>query len=169
VPNSAADIVVFDKWPGKSLPGTGQVEAQECKVPSKISYSETRNGESQWGFSIDEYSTILQWTKMELMPHSPAKQLAVLRSLFEGLGVLKGLQQRNGLESEIPKHLIMNATEIIEDYLYKVAVQWQDYMTLLGAGTLLDVDLDIVVTHPTVGGSPFLPSAHCHRCGTTTR
>ena len=138
-------------------------------MPSKISYSETRNGERQWGFSIDEYSTTLEWTKMELIPHSPVKQLAILQSLLEGLGVLKGFQQRNDLESEIPKHLVMNATEIIEDYLYRVAVEWHDYMAARGAGTLPNVDLDIVVTHPTVGGSPLLPSAHCHRCGTTMR
>jgi hypothetical protein len=169
VPNSAADIEVFDIWPGRSGPDASVAEARERKVPSKISYSKTPNRERQWGFSIDEYSTTLEWTKMELMPHSPAKQLANLRTLFNGLSILNGLQQRNDLESEIPKHLVMNATEIIEDYLYRVAVEWHAYMARKGSGTLPNIDLDIVVTHPTVGGSPFLPSAHCTRCGTTTR
>jgi hypothetical protein len=157
VKNSASNINVLDQWPGRLPSGIGdRQEVGERKVPSKISYSVTQNGERQWGFSIDSTSTVLEWTKMELMPHSPGTQLVVLRNLLGGLSMLRSFQERGDLENEIPQHLILSTTDIIEDYLYKIAVEWYHQMVLQGAVMLEDIDLDIVVTHPTVRYSPFL-------------
>jgi hypothetical protein len=143
--NPIQDIVVFDKWPGRE-----GGERALLKVPSKISYSRTVKGERQWGYSIDEFSTILQWTKLELMPQSPTKELAVLQGLLGGLVLLKEFQKRNNLDNEIPKHLVKNASDVIQDYLYRIAREWHGYMTAEAAAALPNLDLDIVITHPVV-------------------
>jgi hypothetical protein len=149
VPNSDEKITVFERWPG-NIDERGMAEAIHRKVPSKISYSETLNGQKQWGYSMDIGSTILEWTKLELMPHSPAKQLEVLRELLDGLNLLKGFQQHDELENEVPKHFIKNAVDVIQDYLYRVATEWHGHMRAEGRGTLHELDLDIVITHPIV-------------------
>jgi hypothetical protein len=172
VANSAEDIIVFYKWPDRTESGTGSAERRELKVPSKISYTETDNNEKQWGYSIDGHSTVLKWTKLELMPQSPATQLNMLRYLAKGLGHFRGFQKPKTLDNETQMHLAMSATDIIEDYLYNVASEWHGHMVGAGSHTLRNIDLDIVVTHPTVRLSygealdPFL-TFDCNRHGTT--
>jgi len=164
VKKSIEDLTVFDKWPGQGG------EVQRFKVPSKLSYSETHSGQRQWGYSIDKKSTILGWTKLELMPQSPGKELTLLRNLLEGLILLKKFQQSDELDSEMPKHLVKNASEVIRDYLDKVAKEWYGHMTGTGASTLRNIDLDIVVTHPIVRLPQehlFLRSANSQSRGTT--
>lgn len=119
------------------------------KVPSQISYSETNKGNTQWGFSIDEHSHVLQWTKLELMPRSPAKELAVLRNLLNGGKLLENL---NDLEREVPKHLTRSANEVIQDFLSRVVKEWQQYMKANAHEVLSEMPLDIVVTYPVSWG-----------------
>jgi hypothetical protein len=153
---SAGDIDVFQSWPKRSESGSAITDRNEGKVPSRISYSKTNTGEKQWGFSIQSRSTVLEWTKLELMPRSPAQQLATLRQLVNGLW---DIQPRTGSETEVPKHLVKNATQIIQDYLYRVAVRWHEYMEENHKGVLSNIDTDFVVTHPTASAPFYVPSS----------
>jgi hypothetical protein len=165
VQNPPQDIKLLEQWPGKPSVEQESTAEEECtaerrgtaiteviapKVPSEISYSQSRNRQKQWGFSIDEYSTVLKWTKLELMPHSPTTQLAVLKNLLKDLSVLKELQKHNDFDNKIENHLVKSVVDIISDYLFRVASEWHGCMTAVGAGALPNLDLDIVVTHPTV-------------------
>ena len=74
----------------------------------------------------------------------------MLRNLLKGLNLLEEFQQRDELDCEIPKHFVRNASEVIQDYLDKVAKEWYRHMAGTGTATLGNIDLDIVITHPIV-------------------
>jgi hypothetical protein len=161
IPN-ASEIKVFKKWPtiNQKVPQNAALaegnpvgaEARESKVPSKISYSETVNGQEQWGHSIDSKSKVLLWTKLELMPLSAVNQLEALRHLFEGMSALKdSFCEGDNVDLEIQKRLVRSPGKIIEDFLYQIATTWHQHMEKFSGGALSNVDLDIVVTLPTVG------------------
>jgi hypothetical protein len=72
-----ADVVVFRNWP----------EMDEPIVPSGISYSKSSSIKKckQWGWSIDDNSKVLRWTKLEFEHRMIRKELEVLQELIKGL------------------------------------------------------------------------------------
>lgn len=143
-PLSVADLRSFRNWPGKDAE----------KVPSSYSYSKTSRQarKKQWGYSIDDQSRVLRWTKLELEPRETKKELEELRELVQGLNLVKKLKENRdtGKVDEIPRHISKDAIEIIRDYLSKIARAWRDHMTSRSASVLTEVPLDIVITHPAV-------------------
>lgn len=123
---------------------------EERKVPSQISYAATSSGKKQWGFSIEPGSNVFGWTKMELMPQSPAKELLVLCRLLEGQKLIQDLHSVDRFPLAVPRHLIKDAGEVIEDFLSRVARQWHSYMTKEGNVALEEIVLDVIVTFPAV-------------------
>jgi hypothetical protein len=108
------------------------------------------NTKEQWGFSIDENSTVSKWTKLELMPQPAAKELEVFSKLLEGLSQLKQFQRSDGAEGDIPKYLIKTSSEIIEDFLKRVAKHWRTFMRGQARVVFQNVPVDIAITHPAV-------------------
>jgi hypothetical protein len=123
---------------------------EERKVPSQISYSETRNQKDQWGFSIDGNSEVFRWTKLELMPQSATRELEVLGNLLKGASLLQALHKSETLDGEVPIHLVKSSGEVIEDFLENVALHWHKSVTLNSDVVFDDVPLDIVISHPVV-------------------
>jgi hypothetical protein len=138
------DLTVFRNWPGTN--------AQ--KVPSAYSYSRTSVERKcrQWGYSIDDDSQVMRWTKLELEPRTTVKELEVLRELLKGLDLVNKLRANDNAAStnDIPQHISRDAGDIVREYLGKVAKEWYLYIRGQGKYTLDTVPLDIVVTHPAV-------------------
>lgn len=146
LPSKITDISSISDWPG-----TGDVNDRgDPKVPSVISYSRTPKKCKQWGFSIDEDSTTLSWTKLELRPQPAAKELAALQELLKGLPLLHDLMKSEDLDMQIPRQIIRNPQGVVRDYLGNVAGYWRDYITKETRHVLDAVPLDIVITHPAV-------------------
>jgi hypothetical protein len=142
---SAEEIIVFRAWPGK----------EALKVPSAFSYSRTSSERrcKQWGYSIDDNSQVMRWTKLELEPRTAINELDVLRELTKGLDLIRELQNNEdaGIMNEIPRHIARDSGDLVKDYLSKVTREWYQYMRSKGKHTLENVPLDIVITHPAVG------------------
>jgi len=154
---------VLTNWPHK----------EASKVPSAMSYSSSPQRCKQWGYSIDDDSTVLRWTKLELKPRSTAKELTVLRELLKGLELVRELQEQDDLTMEIPTHVTRNAKGVVRDFMGYVARFWRDTMISNGKFALDEVPLDIVITHPAVClayvASFVLMVLQFHRNGLTTR
>jgi hypothetical protein len=131
---------VLTNWPQK----------EASKVPSAISYSTSPKKCKQWGYSIDDDSVVLRWTKLELRPRSTVKELAVLRELLNGLKLMKELQEEDDLGKEIPVHVIRNAKGVIRDFIDRIGRYWRENMISNGKFALNEVPLDLVITHPAV-------------------
>ena len=134
------NLEVVTNWLGKEGP----------KVPSAISYSPTSGGCKQWGYSIDDNSTVLRWTKLELRPRSTVKELSVLRELVKGLKLVQELEEQDDLDEGIPMHVTKNAKAVVRDYISHVGRHWHKSMGAEGKFALDEVHLDIVITHPAV-------------------
>lgn len=93
---------------------------------------------------------------MDLEPQSTIKELEVVRELVKGLDLLKELQTNEdaALRNDIPRHISKDSTDVVRDYLGKVAREWALYMRNQGRHVLENVPLDIVITHPVVGYFP---------------
>ncbi|QDS75662.1 hypothetical protein FKW77_007196 [Venturia effusa] len=138
-------VEVLDTWPRQTNP----------KVPSAISYDKIRSGQpskAQWGYDIDNTSTVIRWTKSSLGRQKPLTELRALKSLAENLKLVNDLRvQRNLLghtDKDIPPHLSKSAPDIVSDYLSELARCWHSHIVGLGQFTLEHVPLDIVITHP---------------------
>lgn len=133
-----SDIRAVDIWPG----GIGD------KVPSEYTYS--ANSGQSWGYGIGNNAYVIRWTKLEL--EKPARLdalLALSRTIGEAGQLNFGPQ--NVVRSEIPRHLIRNASNIVTDYLYEVAlVARRDIESLKDPQTLSQFPIDFVITHPAV-------------------
>jgi hypothetical protein len=144
---SPDDVKIFRNWPG-----------QDAKiVPSAISYSTSTTTRrcKQWGWSIDDNSGVLRWTKLEFEHRTKLKELEVFQELIKGLDLVKTLQNSATTgEAEIPKQISKNAEDVVRDYLNKIARQWFQYMRSEGRFTLEQVHLDIILTHPAVSKRP---------------
>ena len=141
---SVNDIKVLRTWPTK--------EAK--KVPSAYSYSPSAKGRKQWGYSIDDDSLVMRWTKLELehKHRTATKELDDLGKLINGLNLINELwgDENAGVTNNVPRHLGKNAGDVVGDYLGKVAKEWYVYMKKRGRNILSNVPLDIVITHPAV-------------------
>lgn len=133
---------------------TNWPEKEAGKVPSLISYSPAPRGHEQWGFSIDDDSIVLRWTKLELRPRSTSKELIVLRELLKGLQLVQQLQEQDDLEQPIPTHVTRNARGVVRDFFEYIGRYWRGNLKKGGKFALDEVPLDIVLTHPAVW-SPF--------------
>ncbi|ORY17005.1 hypothetical protein BCR34DRAFT_611282, partial [Clohesyomyces aquaticus] len=129
-------VHVFRKWP----------ERDELKVPSAISFSESPEGRSQWGFDIDVKSKVFKWTKMQLTTREPIKELKVLADLINDMNLITAL--RHGRHTEVPDHLRKSSEDVLEEYMEKVSREWYFHMTTGGIHMLDQVPLDMVITHP---------------------
>lgn len=141
-----SDVTVFRNWPDNS---------KHAKiVPSAISYSRSSAASNcrQWGWSIDDNSKVLRWTKLEFEPRSRLKELEVLQELVKGLDLLNALQSdsQSTTRNDIPQEVSKKAEDVARDYLNKIAREWYQYMRSQGRYTLERVRLDIVLTHPAV-------------------
>jgi hypothetical protein len=138
------DVTVFRNWP----------EANAKKVPSEYSYSKTSVEKRcrQWGYSIDDESQVMRWTKLELEPRTTVRELEVLRELVKGLDLVNELRANENAANtnDIPRHISRDAGDIVRDYLLEVAREWYLYIKSQSRHTLDTVPLDIVVTHPAV-------------------
>jgi hypothetical protein len=119
------------------------------KVPSAISYSASKEMK-QWGSSIAPHSIVFTWTKLELMPQSPAHELLILRKLLEGLPELQMLEQSVPSSRQVPRHLAKTASEVIEDFLQRIAGEWYKFMSAKAKTNLAENVLDVIVTFPVV-------------------
>jgi hypothetical protein len=142
---SVKDITVFKWWPER--------EAQ--KVPSKYSYSRTTTRRRQWGYSIDDKSQVMQWTKLDLVQRKPPQELDVLRGLLKGLDLVDRLRadENASVENEIPRHISKDSWEVMRDYLVQVSEEWHRHMKSQGKHILDRVPIDIVISYPAVGSS----------------
>ncbi|CZR58710.1 uncharacterized protein PAC_08602 [Phialocephala subalpina] len=136
------DSVVFREWPEVSMQ----------RVPSKISYSPTNPDThcSQWGWSIDKGSRVLEYTKLELEPRSTLEELVNLRDSLKGLDLLRELRVNDeiAISNDVPIHITKSAEDVVMDYLSKVTRAWWQHMFSQGRYTLECVPLDLVITYP---------------------
>jgi hypothetical protein len=140
-----SDLVVFKFWPG------ADVEF----VPSVYSYSRTDPGtrKAQWGWSIDDNSKILKWTKLELQPQDTKTELSQLKELTKGLDLLRQLRrnEEEGVWDDVPQHITKSAEDVVRDFLTKVSRVWYQHMKSQNNQYVLEqVPLDLVITHPAV-------------------
>jgi len=142
---SLSDLRVFRGWPERDAP----------MVPSAISYSNTSSVRRcrQWGYSIDDRSLVMRWTKLELEPRTTLKELDILRGLVEGLDLISELRANESaaIMNDIPRHISKTPWEIIKDYLSHITKEWYLDCRSQGRFTLDQVPLYIVATHPPVG------------------
>lgn len=141
---SSRDVNVYNGWPEKT--------AQ--KVPSDFSYSATKKRRcKQWGFSIDEGSRVMRWTKLRLVPGTIAQELDILLEGVKGLDLAEKLLEieNAGSEADVPVHLPKYPEDIVRDYLSEVTREWYRYMRSQARHALNQVPLDIVISHPAVG------------------
>ncbi|KAK3311887.1 hypothetical protein B0H66DRAFT_486708 [Apodospora peruviana] len=143
-PSFPNDIHIFDKWTGGGEAG---------KIPSAISYSKTPRGCKQWGNDIDEQdSNVLLWTKLELQPQKPLKELESLKEALNGLRLIEALREDDnaGVKSDIPLHIIKSPHEVVQDFLQNIAREYYLYMRSRNEFVIHrgNVPVDIVITHP---------------------
>lgn len=172
------EINVFHRWPGGGRgtePGTARSTTQGTvqntapgktlidKVPSVYSYSKASGpGEyKQWGYSISDNTSVVQWTKLELEPRTTLRELEVLRDLVKGLDLLKELRANKDAArmNDVPRYLPKDSGDVVRDYLGKVAREWYLYMRAQRHVTET-IPIDIVLTHPAVN----LPFWHVLKC-----
>lgn len=141
----ATELKVYRDWPEKT--------AQ--KVPSAYSYSKADSAKQreQWGYSINENSQVIRWSKLDIGPRTTTRELEVLRDLVTGLDLVNKLHrtEQDFRANDVPQHLSKDSSDVIRDYLGKVARKWyQSMKTGPGRNALDNVPLDIVITHPAV-------------------
>ncbi|CAK7208180.1 hypothetical protein SEUCBS140593_000086 [Sporothrix eucalyptigena] len=133
------DIHVVQNWPG----------ASEVKVPSQISYSNSKQRLLQYGYSIDEDSEVLSKTKLELQDgNDRGRELTTFTQTLHGLASLR-LNDANAIAGRIPRHLAKTAEDIVQDYLERIAdVTYDDMINTLGRAVPEQIPIDMVITHP---------------------
>lgn len=133
------DIHVVQNWPG----------ASEVKVPSQISYSNSKNRLLQYGYSIDDDSEVLSKTKLELQDsRDRGRELTTFTQTLHGLASLR-LNDANAIAGRIPRHLAKTAEDIVQDYLERIAdVTYDDMINTLGRAVPEQIPIDLVITHP---------------------
>ncbi|CAK7228219.1 hypothetical protein SCUCBS95973_006807 [Sporothrix curviconia] len=133
------DIHVVQNWPG----------ASEVKVPSQISYSDSKQRLMQYGYNIDEDSEVLSKTKLELQDtNDRGRELTTFTQTLHGLASLR-LNDANSIAGRIPRHLAKTAEDIVQDYLEHISeVTYDDMINTLGRAVPEQIPIDIVITHP---------------------
>ena len=145
-------LTVFRNWPGRAAQKVDIEKLDIERVPSQFSYSNTKNGCQQWGWSIDDDSNVLRWTKLDLEPRSPVGELEVLSHLMKGLDLVRELRANKNaaITNDIPRHIARSSEDVVQDYLGRVAREWYMHMKGKTIHTLQRVPIDLVITHPAV-------------------
>jgi hypothetical protein len=133
---------IYREWPG----------GESTKVPSAISYSKAKTGKLQWGHDIDVDSQVLRWTKLELQQQTKTVELRQLRDTVRGLRMMAAFRadELAGANQDTPDHLGLDAEDIVTDFLRKVVRKWLEFMQADSAVVLINVPIDLVITHPGV-------------------
>ncbi|CAK7244917.1 MAG: hypothetical protein STHCBS139747_006480, partial [Sporothrix thermara] len=133
------DIHVVQNWHGGS----------EVKVPSQISYSNSKQRLKQYGYSIDFDSDVLSKTKLELQDSNDrGRELTTFTQTLHGLASLR-LNDANSIAGRIPRHLAKTAEDIVQDYLERIAdVTYDDMINTLGRAVPEQIPIDVIITHP---------------------
>jgi hypothetical protein len=145
-PVALSQVKVFKTWPSKNDP----------KVRSEISYSlATTDADDvnyrQWGYSIDDKSKVLRWTKLELFDDRlPIEGLQNLSELLRALPEIKALHGGKAKTDDLPRHLSKSTEDIIETFLGYIAREWKSSITTEMRHVLERAPIDLVVTHPAV-------------------
>ena len=138
------DLEVFTGWSG----GSGNP-----KIPSEISYSKGTNRSRQPGKDAERHKLVLHWTKLELETRRPATELEALLEAVQGLSLVKRLREvaDADINHEAPTHLTKSPSDIVKDFLLKIARQY--YLHMKGQSSALiggQIPLDVALTHPAV-------------------
>lgn len=129
-----SDIHVVQSWPG----------AIEPKVPSRYTYS--ANDGHNWGYGIGDNAYVMEWTKLKLQRQTTAK---ALQGLVQTMVEEEKLSFRNN--TQIPRHLIRDAPDVVTDYLYEVAkCVLSDIRSETAREAIMQFPMDFVITHPAV-------------------
>lgn len=135
-------IKVVDRWGNNN----------QVKVPSLYTYSAS-NGE-RWGFDIGDDAFVIRWSKLELGRRSPLEALSMLERTIEKAGNLD-----LGPHGMFPGHLMRGTTDVITDYLRKVAYCVRLHIEKnAGEVALKEFPIDLIVTHPAVSKFPHTVS-----------
>ncbi|RSM12109.1 hypothetical protein CEP52_002587 [Fusarium oligoseptatum] len=140
------DLEVFTGWSG----GSGNP-----KIPSEISYSKATNRSSQQGKEAERHRLVLHWTKLELETRRPATELEALLEAVQGLNLVKRLREVDDAEinHEAPTHLTKSPSDIVKDFLLKIARQYYLHMKEKSSALIAgEIPLDIALTHPAEWG-----------------
>ncbi|KAI8665736.1 hypothetical protein NCS56_01010700 [Fusarium sp. Ph1] len=140
------DLEVFTGWSG----GSGNP-----KIPSEISYSKATNRSRQPGKDAERHKLVLHWTKLELETRRPATELEALLEAVQGLSLVKRLREvaDADINHEAPTHLTKSPSDIVKDFLLKIARQY--YLHMKGQSSALiggQIPLDVALTHPAEWG-----------------
>ncbi|KAJ4168422.1 hypothetical protein NW754_010333 [Fusarium falciforme] len=140
------DLEVFTGWSG----GSGNP-----KVPSEISYSKATNRSHQQGKDAERHKLMLHWTKLEFETRRPATELEALLEAVQGLSLVKRLREvaDADINHEAPTHLTKSPSDIVKDFLLKIARQY--YLHMKGQSSALiggQIPLDVALTHPAEWG-----------------
>jgi hypothetical protein len=123
------------------------------KVPSEISYSVTRGGESQWGFDIAPGSLKFVWTKLELDQQERPEELVLILKALDGM---KNLDPEKIREADrFPSYPAKDPVDIVAEYLTKAREYVRDHPPNRLHPTYLSMTpIDLVVTVPAVSNPP---------------
>jgi len=135
------DIKLQTAWPKQN----------STKVPSAISYSPSRSGCSQWGHDIETGSQVMRWTKLELNDGSLGEEIKRLAAVVKGLGLMSEFRSNAAqrvLINNIPRHLGLDAEDIVTEYLTRVVREWFAFQQAETRSLFGNVPLDLVITHP---------------------
>ncbi|KAL2679377.1 hypothetical protein Neosp_010151 [[Neocosmospora] mangrovei] len=125
------------------------------KLPSEISYSKATNRSRQPGKDAERHKLVLHWTKLELETRRPAAELEALLEAVQGLSLVKRLREvaDADINHEAPTHLTKSPSDIVKDFLLKIARQY--YLHMKGQSSALiggQIPLDVALTHPAEWG-----------------
>jgi len=120
------------------------------KVPSAYTYSS--NPGTQWGGDIGPGAVILKWTKMQLEPPPLLDALQQLRLSLENATQAE-IGPRKIVQRPIAGHDLRAPWETMTSYLVEVAkMVRQDIVRVKDELTLSHSPIDLIITHPGVGG-----------------
>ena len=132
-------ITIVEDWPG--------VGGIADKVPSSLSYSPRVLGKEQYGFDIEDGSTVIVQTKLEFKRRTRPQELSFLANTLENL-ITAG---PGGAANQEDRSYARSAQDICKDYLDNIAnvvldtlrVRFNEFV----AGA---IPIDLVLTHPAV-------------------
>jgi hypothetical protein len=137
---SIGDIRVVTTW--------GPKMGNHQKIPSRISYSESQNGEEQWGASLSKDAIAMINTKLELDLRGTSDELDLVLHTLDGMHNLDfQYVKSSGPTSEYTWKV---PEEIVEDYLTKVCEYLYQAVTEFTEAYNRLVPTDIVITMPPV-------------------
>jgi hypothetical protein len=93
----------------------------------------------------------MRWTKLELHRDHLSDEIRRLHAIANGLPVMDAFRHdadNRALQNDIPKHLCLDAEDIVADYLTQVVREWYGLQQSQTRALFETVPLDLVITHP---------------------